>query len=86
MRGYFKEERFFIRRERGGKNGYLVFAPFVTALRKPMAPGNESINPPYEHSIWVNLGWVPSENKEDITMGNDPVPLLELSEKPTDNF
>jgi len=29
--GYFRDERVFIKREREGKDGYLVIAPFVTA-------------------------------------------------------
>jgi len=32
MDGYFKTDRFFVRREKEGKEGYLVFAPFVTAF------------------------------------------------------
>ena len=32
LRGYFKDERFFVRRARDGRMGYLVFAPFITSL------------------------------------------------------
>jgi surfeit locus 1 family protein len=32
LRGYFKDERFFVRRIRDGKDGFLVFAAFVTAV------------------------------------------------------
>lgn len=31
MRGYFKEERFFVQKSKDGKLGYAVFAPFVTS-------------------------------------------------------
>jgi hypothetical protein len=31
LRGYLKDERFFVRRERNGKAGYLVFGAFVTS-------------------------------------------------------
>ena len=29
MEGYYEEERFLVSREKDGKKGYLVFAPFV---------------------------------------------------------
>lgn len=29
MEGYFEEERFLISREKDGKKGYIVLAPFV---------------------------------------------------------
>jgi surfeit locus 1 family protein len=29
--GYFKDERAFVKRQRNGQDGYLVFAPFITA-------------------------------------------------------
>jgi len=31
IKGWFREERFFVRRSRDGKDGYLVFAPFITS-------------------------------------------------------
>lgn len=76
IRGFFKEERFFVRREKEGKVGYLVLAPFVTALNDVdyRRGGN---NPPVEHSVIVNLGWVPAEHLDDITMTSEPIPLLE---------
>ena len=36
-----------------------------------------NLNPNVETGIFVNLGWVPKENKDDIEMGSEPVPLLE---------
>lgn len=41
MTGYFREERFFIKREKDGKKGYLVFAPFVTATEGFTPNGND---------------------------------------------
>ena len=35
-------------------------------------------NPHGEISIFVNLGWVPIENKNDVEMSSEPVPLLEI--------
>ncbi len=77
MRGYFKDERFFIRRTRDGRLGYLVFAPFVTAVEQTDFVKRENIiNPPVEITVLVDLGWVPLENKKDIEMGNEPIPPL----------
>lgn len=76
MKGYFKDERFFVRRVRDNKDGYLVFAPFITATEGLEMDDRSTINPNAEFGLFVNLGWVPLENKNDITMGNDPVPLL----------
>jgi len=86
IKGYFKEERFFIRRQRGDKEGYLVFAPFVTARTKLESDPNSTANPPLETSIFVNLGWVPLENKGDIEMSSEPVPVLEQDENPAKRF
>lgn len=77
MKGYFKDERFFIRRARDGRLGYMVFAPFVTAVQKTDFVARETVvNTPVEITILVNLGWVPVENKKDIELGNQPIPPL----------
>ena len=77
MKGYFKDERFFVRRTRDGRLGYLVFAPFVTAVEnQDFAKREININPNVEITILVDLGWVPLENKKDIEMGNEPIPPL----------
>eukprot|EP01017_Pseudomicrothorax_dubius_P005730 TRINITY_DN11507_c0_g1_i9.p1 TRINITY_DN11507_c0_g1~~TRINITY_DN11507_c0_g1_i9.p1 ORF type:complete len:282 (-),score=66.52 TRINITY_DN11507_c0_g1_i9:62-907(-) len=74
LRGYFKDERFFIKRERDGQEGYLVLAPFVTAVKRPVIfPAGNS---PREHSVLVSLGWVPKDQKSSIEMGGEPLPLL----------
>ena len=77
MKGFFKDERFFIRRTRDGRLGYLVFAPFVTAVEETdfiKREGNPIPN--LEITILVDLGWVPLENKKDIEIGNEPIPPL----------
>lgn len=78
LQGYFKEERFFISRERDGKKGYLVMAPFITATRKyskviKPVEANKTI----ESGLMVNLGWVPAENKDDIELSSEPLPLID---------
>ena len=79
VKGYFKDERFFVRRKRDDKDGYLVFAPFITAYEGIEMDDRSNINPNVEFGLFVNLGWVPLDNKDDITMGNDPVPLLVIT-------
>lgn len=77
LKGYFREERFFVAREKDGKPGFLVFAPFMTALHELDTIRKHDVNTPVETGIFVNLGWVPSENKDDIEMTSEPVPFLE---------
>lgn len=65
----------FVKRDREGKDGYLVMAPFVTALRN--YDHNVDVNPQVSRTqIMVNLGWVPAENKLDISMGSDPIGIV----------
>ena len=80
MRGYFKEMRFFVSRKKEGKEGFAVFAPFVTSHH------NASVHPtkfiePHHAGIMVNLGWIPAE---DITKINaedeEPLGKIELAE------
>ena len=73
-----------VKRSRDGKAGYLVFAPFVTSTRKVESDHNSAINTPNDTTVFVNLGWVPSENKEDIEMSGEPVPLIDALEEETD--
>jgi surfeit locus 1 family protein len=77
LKGYFKDERFFVRRTKDGRLGYLVFAPFVTAKQTLERVKRENVvNGEVEFSLFVNLGWVPLEHKKDIEMGNEPIPML----------
>lgn len=77
LQGYFKEERFFVKRDREGKAGYMVFAPFVTAMEDNDPYKDTGANPMAEYGLMVNIGWVPQENKDDIEMGGEVVPALE---------
>jgi len=74
--GYFKEERFFVRKERQGRAGYIVLAPFVSAIEDFDPFRTTNANPPVEEGIMVNLGWVPLENRNDIERSTEPLPLL----------
>jgi len=76
LKGYFKEERFFVRKTRDGRVGYAVFAPFITAIEDNDVKRETDANPILEYGLMVNLGWVPIENKNDIEMGSEPIPPL----------
>jgi len=80
LTGYFKEERFFVRKVRDGRVGYAVFAPFVTAMEDYDLRKDNNANPMVEYGIMVNLGWVPRENKDDIEMGGEPIPPIDPAE------
>lgn len=84
IKGWFKEERFFVSRNRDGKKGYLVFAPFVTSTKKNETDANSFSNTPSDNTVFVNLGWVPLENKDDIEMSGEVTPALEAPEDETD--
>lgn len=83
MRGYFKDQRFFVRRKRDGKEGYLVFAPFVTALERVNHRLKQKDLLPVEYSVFVNLGWVPLENKKDVELGGEVCPPMDAPEDTT---
>lgn len=76
IRGYFKEERMLVKRERDGKEGYLVFAPFITATENHYKDKTVTVNSNQNSGLFVCLGWVPRDKKNEVTMGNDPVPLI----------
>ncbi|EAR97347.2 SURF1 family protein (macronuclear) [Tetrahymena thermophila SB210] len=82
MRGYFKDQRFFVRRKRDGKEGFLVFAPFVTAVERVNHRLKQKDLLPVEYSVFVNLGWVPVENKKDVELGGEVCPPMDA---PTDS-
>jgi len=77
LQGYFKEERFFVRKARDGRAGYFVFAPFITAYLDYNPTKTTTVNYPVEKGIWVNLGWVPLENINDIERSTEPLPLMD---------
>lgn len=76
LRGYFKDERFFVRRQRDGKDGFLVFAAFVTAVDRVNHRLKQKDLLPIEHSVFVNLGWVPFDRKGDVELGGEVVAPL----------
>ena len=59
--GYYKEDRFIVAREKDGKPGYLVFAPFVTRSKYRGNSDRRS-----ETSIIVCLGWIPRNHKDRV--------------------
>lgn len=77
VRGYFNQERFFVRKERNGKGGYIVLAPFITSTRfQDQTVRASGQNYPLEYGVMVSLGWVPEENLGDIQMTQEVLPLL----------
>ena len=76
LKGYFKDQRFFVRRRRDGKEGFLVFAPFVTAIERVNHRLKQKDLLPVEYSVFVNIGWVPLENKKDVELGGEVSPPL----------
>jgi len=79
MRGYFKEERFFVQKSKDGKKGYAVFAPFVTS--------HTNLNThPYRGpqtnvcGIMVNLGWVPVDSRNEVGLDSEPLGTLDMDD------
>jgi hypothetical protein len=84
VRGYFKEQRVFVRKAKDGKEGYAVLAPFVTGVQDVHSHPNYKLecNKNGEHSIMVSLGWVPLDQKNAVEASDEPLPLLEF--RPSD--
>lgn len=86
IRGYYRDERFFVKRCRRGTEGYLVFAPFITA-REQVSHRVTSANPPVDFGVMVCIGWVPKDKKDQVTLGGEVSPLLTYeSDKSEDPF
>jgi surfeit locus 1 family protein len=79
MRGYFKEERFFVQKTKDGKKGFAVFAPFVTSHQDLNTHPNRLPNT-NASGIMVNLGWVPVDRKSEISLDSEPLGSIDLSE------
>ena len=65
--GVIKPGRFFIKRNRGKQEGYLVLAPFVvsTVNRETYVLSPESYEASNHHRKFViNLGWIPRSRKQ----------------------
>lgn len=46
-----------VKRERDGKEGYILIAPFVTSVGRVHRKQQKMV----ENTILVNMGWVPRE-------------------------
>lgn len=83
VRGYFTPARVFIKKTKDGKDGFSVFAPFYThtnQARFEFDAENETMPPSKDDAgLMINLGWVPSEHKDEIEQTDEPLPLLDLS-------
>jgi cytochrome oxidase assembly protein ShyY1 len=76
MVGYYRPERIVVARDRDGKPGYYIFAPFINMAQQPQE-GSEAI---YESGVVLNLGWLPREDRAQIELGMEPTqPLEDLS-------
>ena len=76
MRGYFKEERFFVQKTKDGKDGYAIFAPFVTSHANNQSHPLVTFVAVNASGIMVNLGWVPLENRGEVALDNEPLGKL----------
>lgn len=82
VRGYFKTQRIYVRKYKDGKPGFAVFAPFITSVidartREQRIANGKNLE---ESGVMVNLGWVPSENKNEVSGTDEPLPLVEWGE------
>jgi len=91
VRGFFSNQRVYVKRQRDGKDGYLVFAPFYTYHQNPH-PHNPLIIEDKFHELdgaagglMVNLGWLPAEHKKDIDFKETNIEPIDLSDKFTGN-
>lgn len=87
VKGFFGSQRFFVKRERGGKDGYLVLAPFYTYHHK-MGPYNSAIDEDRYHEyqgaaggLMVNLGWLPAEHKKDMDFKDTGIEAIDFTDK-----
>jgi len=78
IRGYLGPGRIFIRKDKDGKKGYSVFAPFYTAAQ------SLDNNPKFsthskskmEVGVTVDLGWVPIEHRKEISITTNPLEVI----------
>lgn len=76
--GYFRQGRFMVARERDGKPGYLIFAPFATASTYSQMNASKKS----EAAIVVCLGWIPKGEKYKIPLKEEILPQIDYSETP----
>jgi surfeit locus 1 family protein len=78
IRGYLGPGRVFVRKDKDGKKGYSIFAPFYTAQQ------NLDNNPKYKTrtsselkaGLSVDLGWVPIEHRKEISINTNPLEVI----------
>jgi surfeit locus 1 family protein len=87
VRGFFSGHRVFVKRQKDGKEGYLVLAPFYTYHFRDL-PHNFLNDEEKFHELegnagglWVNLGWVPTEHKKEIESTDTPIEPIDLTDK-----
>jgi len=78
IRGYLGPGRIFVRKDKDGKKGYSVFAPFYTAS---FDLNNHSKCRPRHNSkaevgLPVDLGWVPIEHRKEISVTTNPLEVI----------
>ena len=76
--GVVKGGRFFVKRNRGKQEGYLVLAPFVvnTANNETFAKSPEAYQAAtLNRKFIINLGWIPRSRKHLVftTVPDNPV-------------
>jgi len=79
MRGYFKDIRFFVSRKKEGKEGFAVFAPFVTSHCNTSCHPKKYIEPPGA-GIMVNMGWIPQNEMSKMEADEEPLGKIDFSE------
>ena len=73
FRGFVDHERVFVRKEKDGNVGFMVFAPFITSQVLPALAQYDKPNSRTTYNgFWVNLGWVPADNTHDYD-GSSPL-------------
>lgn len=55
----------------------MVFAPLLTSIDYPPSANLQAMTRPVQNGLMVNLGWVPVENKKDISC-DPPVEAFEF--------
>lgn len=62
--GVLKKGRFFIKRNRGKQEGYLVLAPFVVETKNCQVYATDNYEISNQHRKFIlNLGWIPKSRK-----------------------
>ena len=65
-----------------GNPGFLVFAPFYTSIDHLPLARRQTMSKPVSNGIMLNLGWVPADKKDEISVD----PPVEEFEAPADHY